>query len=60
MSHNPKCKWLEAEWKLGKLYRDVLSMAREGGDPNDISDTFTQFNSLLTAGRNDLPFLEGP
>jgi hypothetical protein len=57
MSQNLKYLWLENEWRLGKVYRNVLSMAFQADDQDDISQA--QFQSLHTQGRNDLPIVEG-
>jgi hypothetical protein len=59
MSHDPKYSWLENEWRLGKQYRDALSMAHQGADDDDISNALVQFATLHTRGRNDLPFITG-
>jgi hypothetical protein len=59
MSQDSKYRWLLNEFKLGKLYMDVLSMAKEGGDADEIANTHSQFKTLHTSRRNDLPIIAG-
>jgi hypothetical protein len=60
MSQDSKYRWLLNEFKLGKLYRGVLSMAKEGGDADEIANAHSQFKTLHTSRRNDLPIIAEP
>ncbi|RDL31935.1 uncharacterized protein BP5553_09337 [Venustampulla echinocandica] len=59
MSADPKSDWLISEWKLGVLYRRALEMAYIGGEIDDISNAASQFEKLITRGRNNLPSIQG-
>ncbi|KAE8450064.1 hypothetical protein EG329_007204 [Mollisiaceae sp. DMI_Dod_QoI] len=54
-AQDAKYRWLMNEWRLGKLYREALSMAYQQGGEDEISNANSQFHGLFTAGRNDLP-----
>jgi hypothetical protein len=54
-TQDPKSTWLVQEWRLGRVYRQAISMAQQLGDPVAIGAAQTQFKSLYTGGRNEVP-----
>jgi hypothetical protein len=59
-THDPKTAWLIGEWRLGRIYRQDISMTLQTIDPVLIGRAQQQFKLLYTGGRNEVPVVPLP
>ena len=59
-TQDAKSAWLVGEWRLGRIYRQDLSIAFQTMDPVRIGHAQRQFKLLYTGGRNEVPVVPLP